>query len=98
MEKKICDILNFDLEISTSVLILRRLIQMLNIQNKKLEEIFCALSYFFLELSLYEEHFCEMDDFAAIQKDLEKISVTVEALQLWAEQMKAGGGFSSDSQ
>lgn len=38
-----------------------------------------------------------MDDFAAIQKDLEKISVTVEALQLWTEQMKAGGGFNSDS-
>ena len=40
----------------------------------------------------------EMDDFVAIQKDLEKISVTVEALQLWTEQMKAGGGFNSDHQ
>lgn len=37
----------------------------------------------------------EMDDFATIQKELEKISVTVEALQLWTEQMEAEGKFHS---
>ena len=84
MEKKICDILNFELEISTSVLILRRLIQMLNIQNKKLEEIFCALSYFFLELSLYEEHFYEMDDFA---KALSSLILTKELLKKYYYQI-----------
>ncbi|MDO4648748.1 MAG: helix-turn-helix transcriptional regulator [Eubacteriales bacterium] len=33
----------------------------------------------------------EMDDFIAIQDDLEKISITVETLQLWSEQMLASG-------
>lgn len=33
----------------------------------------------------------EIKDFIHIQKQLEKISVTVEALQLWAEQMLAEG-------
>lgn len=33
----------------------------------------------------------EIDDFVSIQEDLEKISVTVEALQLWTEQMIANG-------
>lgn len=33
----------------------------------------------------------ELRDFIKIQKELEKISVTVEALQLWAEKMLASG-------
>lgn len=33
----------------------------------------------------------EIDDFVNIQEELEKISVTVEALQLWTEQMIANG-------
>lgn len=33
----------------------------------------------------------ELDDFIHIQEELEKISVTVEALQLWSEQMLANG-------
>lgn len=84
MEKKICDILNFELEISTTVLILRRLIQMLNIQNKRMEEIFCALSYFFLELSLYEEHFYELDDFV---KALSSLILTKELLKKYYYQI-----------
>ena len=64
MENKICDWLGFDLATSTSALILQRLIQLLNISNKKTEEIFLAISYFFLELSLYEEHFYKLDEFS----------------------------------
>ncbi|MBR6594738.1 MAG: XRE family transcriptional regulator, partial [Clostridia bacterium] len=33
----------------------------------------------------------ELKDFVAIQKELERISVTVENLQFWAEQMLATG-------
>ncbi|MBQ7605373.1 MAG: helix-turn-helix transcriptional regulator [Firmicutes bacterium] len=33
----------------------------------------------------------EMEDFVTIQEQLEKISITVEALQLWSEQMMANG-------
>lgn len=33
----------------------------------------------------------EIDDFVAIQEELEKISITVETLQLWSEQMIANG-------
>lgn len=33
----------------------------------------------------------EIDDFVSIQEELEKISITVEALQLWTEQMVANG-------
>lgn len=33
----------------------------------------------------------EIDDFINIQEELEKISITVEALQLWTEQMIANG-------
>ncbi|MGO5336608.1 XRE family transcriptional regulator [Bilifractor sp. LCP19S3_H10] len=33
----------------------------------------------------------ELRDFVKIQKELEKISVTVEALQLWSEKMLASG-------
>lgn len=33
----------------------------------------------------------EIADFVRIQNDLEKISITVEALQLWSEQMLANG-------
>ena len=64
MEKKICDYLNFDLVEVTSVLILRRLIQMMNIQNKRTEELFISVAFFFLELSLYDEKFYEIDDFS----------------------------------
>lgn len=78
MENIICDILDFDLEISTSILILRRLIQMLNIQNKKTEEIFCIIAYFFLEISLYDEKFYELDDFV---KALSSLLITKELLK-----------------
>ena len=63
MENKICDYLDFDLQISTSVIILRRLIQILNISNKKIEELLCFIAYFFLEVSLYDEQFYELDEF-----------------------------------
>lgn len=33
----------------------------------------------------------EIEDFVTIQEQLEKISITVEALQLWSEQMMANG-------
>lgn len=33
----------------------------------------------------------EIDDFVNIQEELERISITVEALQLWTEQMIANG-------
>ena len=33
----------------------------------------------------------EIDDFVGIQEELEKISITIEALQLWTEQMVANG-------
>jgi len=33
----------------------------------------------------------EIDDFVCIQEELEKISISVEALQLWSEQMVANG-------
>ncbi len=38
---------------------------------------------------LIEEH--EVEDFIQIQEDLEKISITVETLQLWTEQKLASG-------
>lgn len=34
----------------------------------------------------------EVEDFINIQEELERISITVEALQLWSEQMLANGG------
>ncbi|MDD7674736.1 MAG: XRE family transcriptional regulator, partial [Oscillospiraceae bacterium] len=33
----------------------------------------------------------EIDDFIHIQEELERISITVETLQLWAEKMLANG-------
>lgn len=33
----------------------------------------------------------EIDDFIYIQQELERISITVEAMQLWAERMLADG-------
>ena len=77
MENIICDLLDFDFETSTSVLILQRLIQMLNIQNKKTEEIFLSIAYFFLEISLYEEQFYELDEFS---KALSSLLITKEIL------------------
>ena len=62
-EIKICQILNFDLHQSTSVLIINRLIQIINIRNKNLENIFKSISYFFLELSLYDEEFYFFNEF-----------------------------------
>ena len=38
----------------------------------------------------------EIDDFIYIQQELERISVTVEALQLWAEKMLADGVIDRD--
>ena len=62
-EMKICDILNFDLIECTCVMILHRLIQLFNIKNKEVENIFKSISYFFLELSLYDEQFYSYDEF-----------------------------------
>ena len=76
-ENIICDILNFDFQISTSVLILQRLIQMLNITNPKTLQIFHCISYFFLELSLYDEQFYELDEFV---KALTSLLITKEIL------------------
>ena len=39
----------------------------------------------------------ELDDFIAIQEKLERISVTVEGLQLWAEKMLADGRIDFDA-
>ena len=77
IENKICEILDFDLEVSTSVLILQRLIQILNIKNKNTEKIFHFIAYFFLELSLYDEQFYEFDDFV---KALSSLLITKELL------------------
>lgn len=38
----------------------------------------------------------ELKDFIAIQKELERISITVETLQLWSEQMLATGKINMD--
>ncbi|MBQ9988853.1 MAG: helix-turn-helix transcriptional regulator [Clostridia bacterium] len=39
----------------------------------------------------------EIDDFVYIQEELERISITVETLQLWAEHMLANGGIDIDA-
>ena len=77
MENTICDILNFDFEISTSVLILQRLIQMLNITNPKTLQLFYCIAFFFLELSLYDEKFYELDEYV---KALTSLLITKEIL------------------
>ena len=38
----------------------------------------------------------QIEDFVLIQEDLERISVTVEGLQLWAERMLATGAINSE--
>lgn len=38
----------------------------------------------------------EIDDFVEIQEELEKISLTVEALQLWTEQMVVNGAINRE--
>ena len=38
----------------------------------------------------------EIDDFIHIQNELERISITVETLQLWAEKMVANGIIDAD--
>jgi hypothetical protein len=38
----------------------------------------------------------EIEDFVIIQEELEKISVSVETLQLWTEQMLANGSINID--
>lgn len=38
----------------------------------------------------------ELDDFINIQEELEKISATVNALQLWTEEMKANGSINKE--
>ena len=39
----------------------------------------------------------EVEDFIRIQEDLEKISITVETLQLWSERMLATGAIDMDT-
>ena len=38
----------------------------------------------------------EIDDFINIQNELERISLTVESLQLWSEQMLADGKINAE--
>ena len=38
----------------------------------------------------------ELDDFIFIQEELERISITVETLQLWAERMLATGAIDAE--
>ena len=78
IENKICDELDFDFETSTAVLILDRLIQILNIQNKNHFTLFQKVSYFFLEVSLYNEYFYELSDFT---KALSSLLLTKEILK-----------------
>ena len=78
VENKICDELNFDFETSSAVLILDRFIQILNIQNKKHFSLFQSISYFFLEISLYNEYFYELSDFT---KALSSLLLTKEILK-----------------
>ena len=40
---------------------------------------------------------CEIDDFIGIQDNLEKISLTVEALRVWSEKMLADGKIDLDA-
>lgn len=40
----------------------------------------------------------ELEDFIKIQEELEKISIAVETLQLWTEQMKARGMIAAEKQ
>ena len=77
IEIMLCDILNFDLMESTSVLILNRLIQIINIQNKGVEKIFLSIAHFFLELSLYDEQFYSFTEFV---KALSCILLTISLL------------------
>ena len=77
-EMKICDILDFNLLKSTCVLILHRFIQIMNISNKNIESIFKSISYFFLEISIYEEQFYLFDDFV---KALSSLIITKLILQ-----------------
>ena len=63
MENNICSWLNFDFIEVTSILILNRLIQILNIHCKRTQEIFTSIAFFFLEISLYDEKFYKFDDF-----------------------------------
>lgn len=65
-EVDICDMVDFTFETSSSILILKRLIQLLNIQNKNIESIFSSICEFFLEISLYEEKFLYLNDFVKV--------------------------------
>ena len=78
VENKICDFLKFDFVESTSILIIGRLIQMLNIQNKRTEELLTSIALFFLELSLYDEKYYELNDFS---KALSSLIMARELLQ-----------------
>lgn len=62
-EMKICNLLDFDLNQSTCLLILHRLIQIIDIKDKNIENIFKSISYFFLEISLYDEEFYAFEEF-----------------------------------
>ena len=56
----------------------------LNVMNKKQERLIEITVDGTIEAD-------EVEDFIAIQEELEKISITVEALQLWAEQKLSSG-------
>ena len=77
-ENEICKELSFDFETSSPVLILDRLIQIINIQNNSHFKLFQSIAYFFLELSLYNEDFYEIDDFS---KALSSLLMTKKVLK-----------------
>lgn len=76
-ENIILDLINFELRNSTSILILIRLIQIMNIQNIEIEKIFFYISNFLLEISLYDERFYELNDF---EKALSSLIIAKEIL------------------
>ena len=77
-ENQLCKELNFNFETSSSVLILDRFIQIINIQNNIHFKLFQSIAYFFLELSLYNEKFYEIDDFS---KALSSLIMTKKILK-----------------
>lgn len=64
--------------------IILEMLASLNSMNKKQERLIDIAA----DSEIRDE---EIDDFIDIQNELEKISITVEALQLWSEQMLANG-------
>jgi hypothetical protein len=56
-------------------------------------EILCSVTH---NTHIFGIYSYEIADFVGIQEDLERISVTVETLQLWCERMLANGVINED--